>query len=75
MPELEAENQLLKLVYAKLSLEYKVLKDIVEKKCDSGSASVAAAYKLLLHKLSERKACRLAWLPITRYLPTHELVC
>jgi putative transposase len=32
LKELEAENQKLKEMYADLSLEYKVLKDIVEKK-------------------------------------------
>jgi putative transposase len=33
LKELEAENQKLKEMYADLSLEHKVLKDIVEKKC------------------------------------------
>ncbi len=32
LKELEAENQTLKEIYADLSLEHKVLKDIVEKK-------------------------------------------
>ena len=32
LKELEAENQKLKEMYADLSLEHKVLKDIVEKK-------------------------------------------
>ncbi len=34
LKELEAENQKLKEMYADLSLEHKVLKDIVEKKLD-----------------------------------------
>ena len=38
LKELEAENQKLKEMYADLSLEHKVLKDIVEKSCHSSGA-------------------------------------
>ena len=39
--ELEEENRRLKQMYAELSLEHKVLKDIVEKKCNDRSATVS----------------------------------
>ena len=48
LKELEAENQKLKEMYTDLTLEHKVLKDIVEKKLSSNGAlglgSVCARY-------------------------------
>ena len=39
MKELEEENRRLKQMYAELSLDHEILKDIVEKSCNGGGAA------------------------------------
>jgi len=58
LKELEAENQKLKEMYADLSLEHQVLKDIVEKKViPVAERRDLAQYAIATHQISERQAC------------------
>ena len=59
LKELEEENRRLKQMYANLSLEHEVLKDIIEKKLSkSEERRELAKYAIEEHGLSERQACR-----------------
>src|SRR6185503_13025857 len=59
MKELEEENRRLKQMYANLSLEHEVLKDIIEKKTlEVAERRKLANYAIEEHGLSERGACR-----------------
>jgi putative transposase len=54
--ELEKENRRLKQMYANLSLEHAVLKDIIEKKLKPEGQRELAKYAISEHEMSERQA-------------------
>lgn len=58
MKELEEENHRLKQMYANLSLEHNVLKDIIEKTLQVAEKRKLVSYAVQEFGLSERQACR-----------------
>src|ERR1051325_8839725 len=58
MKELEEENRRLKQMYANLSLEHEVLKDIIKKTLKVAGRRKLASYAIQEFGLSKRHACR-----------------
>jgi putative transposase len=58
LKELEEENRRLKQMYANLSLEHEVLKDIIEKNTKVAERRELAKYAMQEYGLSERGGCR-----------------
>jgi len=67
LKELEEENRKLKQMYADLSLELMVLKDVIEKKVTAAQQRELAQYAAVEYELSERKACRFLNISGTAY--------
>lgn len=59
MKGLDGENRRLKQVFAKLSLEYRMLKDVINKRLKTSNKRELVGYLTAQFAISLRQACRI----------------